>query len=288
MALPYHMTAGSTEHGPATMFRTGLTQFKDLPASFIDAFNNNVRTPYRVFDPTGEVLIDREGRFESSLYTSLPDRTPLKYRLTEPKKNEEKKIAAEEKKRIEDMINKAMAPERKKKDAEIKQLKEEVRKLRESLKTDDESMTDVVSTLISDPETKAEALKVLKEGEKLKDEAVINVLKDKIDVKKSESEEFLITKPGDISPVKLNSVFDKLGFKGLKGAKRAVKIKIAQKLEDETSIPIAGLVSLSKSKLPASAIEFVGRFNDGMAKVIGDKKVITSSMFDKYVKRGKI
>jgi len=296
MALPYHMSAGSTEHGPATMFRTGLTQLKDLPAQFIAAFNSNVRTPYRTFDPTGEVIVDRDGRFVSSLYTSLPDRTPLKNKATKPQKNEEKKAAAEEKKRIQDSINKAMAPERKAKDAQIKALQAEVQKLKESLKSDDRSMEEVVASLISDPETKSEALKILKEGEKEKDAAVVAVLEDKIDDVKSEKKktskdvkaekaEFLIKTPDDIPLKKLNSIFDKLGIKGLKGAKTPVKVKIAKRLEKITSVPFAGLGPLSKSKLPSKATEFVSSFNDRMDSIRGDKKIITDKMFEKFIKK---
>lgn len=295
MSLPYHMTAGSTEHGPATMFRTGLTQLKDLPAQFIAAFNSNVRTPYRTFDPTGEVIVDRDGRFVSSLYTSLPDRTPLKNKATKPQKNEEKKAAAEEKKRIQDSINKAMAPERKAKDAQIKALQAEVQKLKESLKSDDRSMEEVVASLISDPETKSEALKILKEGEKEKDAAVVAVLEDKIDDVKSEKKsskdvkaESLVRTPDDIPLLKLNSIFDKLGMKNiLKSAPTPVKRAIAKRFEKQTSVPFVGLGAVSKSKLPKKATEFANEFNAKMDAILkkNKKKRVSGSMFARFIEK---
>jgi len=254
------------------MFSARATQLRDLPPQFLAAFGANVRTPYRVYDPRGEIITDREGKYKGGIFTPLNLRDhetkratqkPVKTKAPDPKLQ---KILEE--KKIRDAAKLFIATTK-------RALEDEIKDLKARLAEDDASSVASAVTAVEDTiDLKkggvAAIVAKVEEEEKKKDDAIVK-----------KAVEFLITKPEDMAPKDLLKVYKKLDITGIKGSSTPVKIQIANQFQKETGIPFKSLLGVSKSKLPSAATDFVNKFNDDIKSKLASKKIITKAILGK-------
>jgi len=257
------------------MFSARATQLRDLPPQFLAAFGANVRTPYRVYDPRGEVITDSEGKYKGGIFT------PLDVIVPETKRATQKPVTKKAPPPVDPKLQK-MLEEKKIRDAAKlfiattkRALEDEIKDLKARLAEDDASSVASAVTAVEDTiDLKkggvAAIVAKVEEEEKKKDDAIVK-----------KAVEFLITKPEDMAPKDLLKVYKKLDITGIKGSSTPVKIQIANQFQKETGIPFKSLLGVSKSKLPSAATDFVNKFNDVIKSKLASKKIITKAILGK-------
>lgn len=270
MSLPYHSVFSPVSHG-ATMFNARATQLRDLPPQFLVAFGANVRTPYRVYNPQGEVITDREGKYRGGIFTPLDVIDPeikrattkaVTLRAPDPalvKLLEEQKIEAAAKK----LVN-----------MRTKDLQKELTDLKQLLTFDEENLYEEMKELL---EVKGSGVKDVKAKED-----VIEKLSEEEGVG-SKVESVPIIKATDLSIGQLNKGFKKLPIiTGYKGSKTIVKQRIAERFEKATGIPFNQLLRSEKASRTAEL--WVEGFNKEMSEVLKDRRIITAKLLDELKK----
>lgn len=272
MSLPYHHVHAATSHG-VKMYSARATQLRDLPPGFLAAFGANVKTPYRVYDPAGQVITDREGKYKGGVFTPLDVIVPQTLRATAKPVTLKapdpalKKLLEEQK--IENAAKKLNAKT-------MRSLQDELAALKAKLAEDDASeITSIATDLEEKSIPKDEAKELAKSVETKKDDSVLR-----------KAAEFLITKPSDMRASDLLKVYKKLDIVGIKGSSTPVKVKIAESFEKETGISFKSLLGVSKSKLPGAASSFAAKFNDTIKPKMGKKKVITDEILRSKIGAG--
>jgi len=254
------------------MFSARATQLRDLPPQFLAAFGAKVRTPYRIYDPRGEVIVDREGKYKGGIFTPLDVIVPETKRATQKpvktKAPDPKLQKLLEQKKIQDAAKLLNAKT-------MRALQDEISDLKAKLAEDDKSsvasaVTAVEDTIDLKKDDATAIAKTIDAEEKKHDDAIVKKAVD-----------FLITKPEDMSNNDLLKIYKKLDITGIKGSSTPVKIQIAQKFEKDTGISFKSLLGVSKSKLPSAATDFVNKFNDDIKPKLGGKKVIKKAILGK-------
>lgn len=274
MSLPYHSVFSPVSNG-ATMFNARATQLRDLPPQFLAAFGANVRTPYRVYNPQGEVITDREGKYRGGIFTPLDVIDPeikrattkaVTLRAPDPalvKLLEEQKIEAAAKKLV-NMRTKDLQKE-------LTDLKQLLTFDEENLYEEMEKLLEVKGSKVKDAKAKEDVIEKLSEEGEIGEEGV--------------GSKVPIIKTTDLSIEQLNKGFKKLPIiTGYKGSRIIVKQRIAERFEKATGIPFNQLLQ-SKIDTPRAAEIWVEGFNKEMSEVLPkERSIITAGMLDELKK----